>query len=150
MTHFEDVTEQLREALDNRIVGDLQAIGALDLADMARARIDQAARRFAAALCSDDDSIAAQTVIDLAGVAWPEDPEPGWWRTPLGLAVGRSVGADTALSVSRSVAGAMLGVTKGTVDSMIARKNGSGLERHPDGGITMSSVLALLARRHQQ
>ncbi|MFD3592601.1 hypothetical protein ACFWU5_07705 [Nocardia sp. NPDC058640] len=84
-------------------------------------------------------------MIDLAGVAWPDDVEPAWWRTPVGRAVGRSVGMiDEADSVSQTVAAAMLGVAPGTVASMMSR--GCDLDRHPDGGITRASVIARIQR----
>ncbi|TDP28419.1 hypothetical protein [Nocardia ignorata] len=143
-TTLDAVAEQLAESLDNYIVGALEAIGALDLAAMTRDRIAQTSPHLAAQLCSEDDDIAAQTVIDLAGVAWPDDPEPSWWRTPVGRAVGRSVGADLADAVSHSVAAAMLGIAPGTVSTMMAR--GCDLDRHPDGGITKASVIARIAR----
>ena len=139
------VADQLAGALDNYIVGALEAIGALDLAAMTRERIAETAPTLAASLCSDDDEVAAQTVIDLAGVAWPEEPEPVWWRTPVGRMVGRSVGRDDTESVSYSVAAAMLGVATGTVKSMMARER-TDLDRHPDGGLTRASVLARIAR----
>ncbi|MFD5179333.1 hypothetical protein ACFWM1_26235 [Nocardia sp. NPDC058379] len=129
------VADQLAEALDNYIVGALEAIGALDLAVAARERIAATAPVLAASLCGDDDLVAAQTVIDLAGVAWPERPEPVWWRTPVGRMVGRSVGREDTESVSYSVAAAMLGVATGTVKSMMAREH-TDLDRHPDGGLT--------------
>ena len=143
-TTLDAVAAQLADTLDNHIVGSLEAIGALDLAAMVRDRIDQTAPRLAAQLCSDDDHIAAQTVIDLAGIAWPDDPEPAWWRTPVGRAVGRSVGADLSNAVSHSVAAAMLGIAPGTVSTMMAR--GCDLDRHPEGGITKASVIARIAR----
>ncbi|MFF2088643.1 hypothetical protein ACFVVM_33070 [Nocardia sp. NPDC058176] len=140
------VAEQLTDELDNHVVGALEAIGALDLAKMTRARIAEIAPRLAADLCSADDRVAAQTVIDLAGIAWPDDPDPSWWRTPLGRAVGRSVGSTYTDAVSYSVAAAMLGVATGTVKSIMSRDGGADLDRHPDGGITKASVLARIAR----
>lgn len=83
-------------------------------------------------------------MTDLAGVLWDVDPEPQWWRTPLGLAVARSVGRDDTVSVSRSVAAAMLNVHPGTVAQWAHRGK---LGRHPDGGIQLASVLKFLIER---
>jgi hypothetical protein len=52
-----------------------------------------------------------------------------------------------AEAVTQSVAGAMLGVTRGTIVQMLARGGAHQLERHPDGGIVMASVLREIDRR---
>ena len=66
-----------------------------------------------------------------------------WWRTPLGRVCARSLGHDTADAVTHSTAAAMLGIKVGSVGPMVHRGY---LDRHPDGGVTRSSVLARLAR----
>lgn len=96
----------------------------------------------------DDDRLAAQTCIDVMCVLWPHAaPEDcgraDWWQTPLGRLCARSLGRDGAEEVSHSVAAAMLGVTRGTVAQLVHRGT---LDRHPDGGVLRSSVLARIAR----
>lgn len=107
------------------------------------------ARRLVAQLEQEgDDRLAAQTCIDLMCVLWPHAaPEDcgraDWWQTPLGRLCARSLGRDDARAVSHSVAAAMLGVTRGTVAQLVHRGT---LDRHSDGGVLRSSVLARLAR----
>ena len=139
-----EVEQQLYDALEQRVVGALEALGLLDLADEARRRLDSTVPVLAAQLVQDgDDRLSAQTVIDLAGVAWDIDPAPEWWHTPLGRLVARSVGCEDSEVVSHSVAAAMLGVHRGTISQLVHRGT---LDRHPDGGVARASVLARLAR----
>jgi hypothetical protein len=139
-----EVTDQLADDLDARVVGALEALGWLDLAEIARKRLPDTAALLAAQLAQDeDDRLSAQTVIDLAGVAWDVNPDPAWWQTPVGRLVARSVGRDDTEAVTQEVAGAMLGVTRGTVSQLLSRGT---LDRHPDGGVARASVLARLVR----
>lgn len=139
------VAKQLRDALDAGIVSNLITLGWWDLADLARERLEPTARRLASQLAQDeDDRLAAQTVIDLAGLAWESDPSAQWWRTPLGRLVARSLGHQDTEAVTQSVAAAMLGVTRGTIAQLVARGT---LERHPDGGVSRASVLKRIAAR---
>lgn len=102
-----------------------------------RQRATSAARMLARQLASGDDRLAAQTAIDLASAILPEEIPDDWWATPLGRLVAQSVGHPSAEAVSFSVAGAMIGVSKGRVQQLVADGR---LERHPDGGITSTSV----------
>lgn len=108
-------------------------------------RVAEHAGMWAAQLASDDDRLAARTVIDLGCVLWPTGTEPPaeWWRTPLGRAFARSLGTDDTEAVTHSVAAAMLGVTKGTIAQLVHRGT---LDRHPDGGVLRASVMQRLAR----
>lgn len=137
--------EQVAAELDQAAWPLVSLLGT-DLADLARERVAVQARVLAAQLAQDsDDRLAAQTVIDLMAVLWPRcDPDPEWWRTPLGRAVARSAGREGSEAITYSVAAAMLGVHPGTVAQMAHRGN---LEKHPEGGITRASVLARLARQ---
>jgi hypothetical protein len=111
----------------------------LELVDQ---RVHASAVVWAASLLGDDDKLAAQTVIDLMMLLWPNsDPTTDWWRTPLGHAVARSVGHPTAEVVSYSVAGAMLGCTKQNVGKLVQAGR---LDRGPNGGVTTQSVRAAL------
>lgn len=140
-TAEETAAEQLADALDAELASGLAAVGWTDLADLARARIWATANRLAAQLDPSDEHLAAQTVIDCAGHLWPVDPEPEWWRTPLGRLVARSVGRDDA-AVTQSEAAAMLGVTRGTIAQLVSRGT---LARHPAGGVDRAAVLARMA-----
>lgn len=141
----ESAARQLHDALDAGVVNDLMTLGWWDLADAARERLAATAQRLAAQISQDeDDRLAAQTVIDLAGVAWEIDPPAEWWRTPLGRLVARSVGRDDSEAVTQSVAAAMLGVTRGTIAQLVARGT---LDRHPEGGVSRASVLKRIVAR---
>ena len=139
----ETAASQLGDALDGELVTALVAVGWTDLAELARPRIWDTATRIAAQLSSDDEHLAAQTVIDCAGHLWPADPEPEWWRTPLGRLVARSVGGEDA-SVTQAEAAAMLGVTRGTIAQLVSRGT---LARHPDGGVDRAAVIARMLAR---
>ena len=102
-------------------------------------RIRSNAPMWAAQLTDDDDRLAAQTVIDLMAVL--PDPEPQWWRTPLGRVVAASVGTEDAEAVRASVAAAMLGISPSRVHDLAGRGK---LDRHPDGGIVRASVMRRL------
>lgn len=102
-------------------------------------RIRAGAPTWAAQLTRDDDRLAAQTVVDLMAVLG--DPEPSWWRTPLGRAVAASVGTEDAEAVRASAAAAMLGISPGRVHQLA---DAGKLDRHPDGGIVRASVMRRL------
>ena len=79
--------------------------------------------------------------------AAPEDcGQARWWLTPLGrrcaAALSRREDAFEE-SVTHETAAAMLGVARGTIATMVSRGN---LDRHTDGGVLRSSVLARLGR----
>lgn len=147
MSFAEQVADQLAEELAGAMVALAGIAGPVEMAAWPAAMAD-AGRRLALSLCSDDDREAAAAAADVMAALWPHvDPEEvdraDWWRTPLGRAVARTAGQDDE-QVSRSVAAAMLGVHPGTVAQMAARGN---LDRHPDGGILRSSVLAKIHAR---
>lgn len=141
--------EQLVDELE-RILWPLAALDVSPGALVAEQRdTERVARRLVAQLAqTDDDRLAAQTVIDLMVVLWPhaapEDcGQAGWWRTPLGRLCARSLGREDAEEVSHAVAAAMLGVSRGTVAQLVHRGT---LDRHHDGGVLRSSVLDRIAR----
>lgn len=118
-----------------------------DLQSLVDERIRERAPMWAAILTGDDDDERAELVQDILVALWGDgDPPPGWWSTPLGRACAMSLGHDTSEAVSRSVAGAILGVHRGTIDRLVHRGR---LERHPDGGLTRASVLAYLIGRRK-
>lgn len=118
-------------------------------ADPLRSQITAVARTVAAQLAQhDDDRLSAQTCIDLMCALWPHAaPEDvgraDWWRTPLGRLCARSLGREDAETVTQHVAAAMLGVTRGTVSTMVTRGT---LPQGPDGGVLRSAVLARIGR----
>ncbi|MCB1290778.1 MAG: hypothetical protein KDB45_04510 [Mycobacterium sp.] len=142
-TAEDTAVEQLADALAAELVDALSAVGWTDLADLARARIWATAERLAAQLDPSDEHVAAQTVIDCAGHLWPVDPEPEWWRTPLGRLVALSVGREDA-AVTQAEAAAMLGVTRGTIAQLVSRGT---LARHRDGGVDRAAVFARMLTR---
>ena len=141
------LTEQLADDLAQAISAWAGIIGP-NLTLEVDARVETITPVLAAQLASDDDRLAAETVIDIMSALWPRGaPETvgraDWWQTPVGRACARSLGCNDAESVTYSVAAAMLGVTKGTVSQMMSR---GALDRHPDGGVLRASVLRRLAR----
>lgn len=133
------------DELDRALVGPVRSLLGFDLADLLTERVEARAPMLAAQLAQDDDDrLAAETVIDLLPAIWGQaDPDPDWWRTPLGRLCARSLGRADAEAVTHSVAAAMLGVHRGTVSQLVHRRT---LDRHPDGGITRASVLMRLSR----
>lgn len=111
------------------------------------ARADDLARELAATIEGGDEQAAVYAIARLIGALYPSDgpfdPPADWWRTPLGRATARRMGHPAAHSVSYSVAGAMLGVTKQGVHDLVRRGK---LTKDADGGVTTESVRARLNR----
>lgn len=144
-----DPALQIVDELDRTLAGPVGSLLGLDLSQQISQRILVRAPMLAAQLSEGaDDRLAAQTVIDLMTALWPHaSPEhvghADWWRTPVGRLCARSLGRDDAEAVTQHVAGAMLGVTRGTIAQMLARGT---LDRHPDGGVLRASILQRLGR----
>lgn len=144
----DEIAAHLLERMRLRILSPLTTLVGLDLIDLIDPRLKSAARRLAQQMLSDDEREAAQTVIDVMALLWPdtdpEDEDPTWWHTPLGQQVARSIGEDnTAVTYRR--AATMLGVQRGTVSKWVQRGT---LDRHPDGGVRLGSVLERLHPRN--
>lgn len=145
-TAHEALAEQLRSDIGAVAWGLTALLGPDEATRVLDAKISARAPMWASQLLADDDKLAAQTVIDLMNVLWPTntEPPPEWWSSPLGQAAARSIGHHGAETVSYSVAGAMLGCSKQYVSKLVA---GGKLERGTEGGVTTSSVRALLRAR---
>lgn len=145
------VVSQIADELDRALAGPVSAVLGLDLSQQLSERILARAPMLAAQLSQDvDDRLAAETVIDLMNVLWPHAaPEhvgrADWWLTPVGRLCARSLGRSDSESVTQHVAAAMLGVTRGTIATLLARGT---LARHPDGGVLRASVMQRLVRLH--
>jgi hypothetical protein len=142
-----ELAEQLRAEI-GAVVGATVALFGPSAAHL-EAQLDVCALLWASQLLSDDDKLAAQTVIDLVCVRWPNGTEPptDWWGTPFGRAVAASVGHPTSDVVSYSVAGAMLGCSKQYIQRMADRGD---LVRGGDGyGVTVESVRDRIRRDRQ-
>lgn len=140
-----DVAEQIHEEIGAIVTAVESLLGPTSgpLATQLQVR----AETWAAQILSDDDDTAAQTVIDLMCVRWPDSTTPPheWWGTPLGRAVAASTGYDGATVVSHSIAAAMLGCTRQRVGKLVEEKL---LERGPDGhGVTTASIRARIRSR---
>ena len=116
--------------------------------DTLRRTVRARAQDWAARMLDGDDQVAANMIMRLVSTLYPGDapfdPPAEWWRTPLGQVAVRRVGHPSARSVSYSVAGAMLGITRQGVHDLVTRGK---LDRHPDGGVTPESVRARLNRQ---
>jgi hypothetical protein len=134
-----DLAAQLRDELSQRAWNWAALLG-LDWHDITVERIAGRVGMLAHQLRSaeNEDRLAAETAQDVMMALWPEeDPPPEWWSTPLGRAIAASYGLPGAEAVSASVAAAMLGVSRGRIYQLLG---GGKLERHPDGGVTATSV----------
>lgn len=143
----DQVAAQLRSEL-GAAASALAALAGPDAAIEWPHTLEARAGLYAAQLCQDgDDRLAAQTVIDVMNALWPHGSpdtlDPGWWRTPLGRMCARSLGHDDSDAVTHSVAAAMLGIGRSSIDWEIRKGR---LDRHPDGGVLRSSVLQRIGR----
>lgn len=134
------LTEELRDRM--------YPIAALDQPD-AIIHVESEAARIAQRtidpLMASDDKIAGDTVDAVMAALWPvSDPDHDWWRTPTGRICARSIGHQTTDAVTHSIAGAILGINPKSIGQMVNRGH---LERHPDGGVTLASVLLRLDQR---
>jgi len=116
--------------------------------DLLRTQIARASADMAAQLTSADDQVVAQIVIDIQTTFWPtSDPDPDWWDTPIGHMSLRSIGADNAPSWTHAVAAAKIGCRRESIARYVQRRK---LDRHPDGGVTIPSVLTYVDRMNQK
>jgi hypothetical protein len=135
---------QLLAEIEGRFLAPLDALlgGDASLAALRR-RVDADAQTWAAQILGPDQALARSAALRALAVVQPSDPDPSWWRTPFGEAVVRLVGHPARASVSRSVAGAMLGITRQGVQDLVNRGK---LARHPDGGVSVASIRDRAAR----
>ncbi|MBE1531221.1 hypothetical protein [Actinomadura algeriensis] len=145
--HVELVAE-LAGLLETRLLDPLEILLASgELLEPVRDRLRVEAEVWAAQLLGPDRERAAGTAARLIAALFPGDapfdPPAAWWRTALGRAVARVTGHPSAVAVSYSTAGAMLGITRQGVHDLVKRGK---LGRHPDGGVTSSSVRDRLNR----
>lgn len=99
-------------------------------------------------LAGTNTGAAARTWTALQAVLWPQGaPEqvgrPDWWTTPLGRLCAHTAATTEDDGISYATAAAMLGVHRGTISQLVARGS---LDRHPDQGVSRTSVLHRLAR----
>lgn len=85
----------------------------------------------------------AQAVVD---ALWPSGTTPPneWWGTPLGRLVARWLVVDDTTPLTYAAAAEMLGVTRGTVGTLVSRGT---LAKHSAGGVKRSAVMERLARQ---
>ncbi|ALG14532.1 hypothetical protein AOZ06_03725 [Kibdelosporangium phytohabitans] len=110
-----------------------------------RGRCERAAESWAARLHGPNGTYAVASII---GALYPSDeafnPPAGWWRTPLGQVTLLRMGYPGREAVPYSLAGAMLGVTRQGVHDLVTRNK---LARHPDGGVTVTSIRERIQQR---
>jgi hypothetical protein len=137
-----ELVDQLVRTIDIRLLDPLEILldgddGVDALRTVVRVRAETWARR----LLDEDDREVVGTVARILATLYPGDcpfdPPLDWWGTPLGRVMARRVGHPTAASVSYTVAGAMLGITRQGVHDLVSRGK---LTRHPEGGVLASSV----------
>lgn len=145
--HWAAVVDQLRDELTARLVLPLSELAGGDLHALLAPRVAAASEQAALALV--DPSAAPGAARTVMYALWGQSDIPGsWWQTPAGALVAGAMASDaTGERVTHAQAAAMLGVTRGTIAQLTSRGT---LERHPDGGVDLASVLNRIARRHGQ
>ncbi|BCJ29981.1 hypothetical protein [Actinocatenispora sera] len=143
----DDLRRQLTEVVGTRLLDPLEILLDGDrTVDTLRTRVYEQTQVWTVQLLGPDGRQARFTAARLVATLYPDDaafdPPAAWWATPLGRVVARRVGHPGAHHVSYAVAGAMLGVTRQAVHDLIQRGK---LDRHPDGGVRVTSVRARLS-----
>jgi hypothetical protein len=131
------LAQQLMAVMGSRLLDPLEILLDDPVEDL-RARCERAAESWAARLLGPDAGYAIASII---GALYPGDsafdPPVDWWGTPLGQVVLLRMGFPGREAVSYPIAGAMLGVTRQGVHDLVTRDK---LARHPDGGVTVTSI----------
>ena len=111
-----------------------------------RHRIDERAAALATTLTGADRAGAATTASAIMGVLFPGGLEPphGWWRTPLGRACAVHCADHHPRRIQANVAAEILGVGPSRIYQLV---DAGKLEKHPDGGVTRSSVMQRVAQQ---
>ncbi len=145
VTTGDPLVEQIVRLLDIRLLDPLEILLEGDDAVAALRQIVRLrASRWAARLRDGDQQAAIRLVSTLYPGDRPFDPPAEWWSSPLGRAVALGVGHPSARSVSYTVAGAMLGITRQGVHDLVRRGK---LPRHEDGGVPADAVRDRLRRQ---
>jgi hypothetical protein len=140
------LAQQLITVMSTRLLDSLEILLDDPLMDV-RARCERAAHVWAARLTGPNATYAIGSVI---GALYPSDvfdPPAEWWQTPLGRVVLSQMGFPGREAVSYAVAGAMLGMTRQGVHDLVTRHK---LGRHPDGGVTVTSIQERVKLRGQK
>jgi hypothetical protein len=141
------LAQQLMTVISSRLLDPLEILLDDPVVDV-RARCERAAQVWAARLVEPD---AAYAVASIIGALYPSDdvfdPPAEWWQTPLGRVVLSQVGFPGREAVSYAVAGAMLGMTRQGAHDLVTRNK---LGRHPDGGVTVTSIQERIQLRGQK
>lgn len=96
-------------------------------------------------------SKASRTAVQVMAALWPHGyPEtvgrPEWWRSPLGVAVGKALPYDHDEAVTHQTASEMLDLHRGTIRNLI---DADQLERHHETrGVIRSSVINRIVTLH--
>jgi hypothetical protein len=141
MTHETAVAQLIDEI--GAIATAMAALLGPDLVTVLTDRADQTAPRLVAELA--DGGLGDETAADVLALLWPHsDPDPAWWRTPLGLLIAPHwAGHQDDAGWTQAEAAEALGVTRGTVAQLIARGT---LDRAEGGRASVASVIARLCR----
>lgn len=91
-----------------------------------------------------DSGVARPVVLGCCGTT---NPQPAWWRTPLGLLCARHFLNDQR-TVTRRVAAEILGISPGTLSPLLARGN-TRLRRFGSGELVLGSVFEELVHRSE-
>lgn len=143
-----ELADELLRLIERRIVDPLEILfGSDEQVRPVRDQLRIETEVWAAQLLGRDNKLAVHTAARLVAALFPGDrpfdPPDAWWGTALGRVVARRVGHPGRDAVPFSAAGAMLGITRQGVHDLVKRAK---LDRHPDGGVTTSSIHARLNR----
>ena len=137
------LVRQLEQELERRLLAPLSLLfdegAAAGSVEAMRRQAAADVQMWAAQLLGPDEELAVAVARRLLAALYPDGfaVPSAWWGTPLGQVVARRLGHPHAASVTRTVAGAMLGITRQAVQDLINRGK---LDRHPDGGVSVASV----------
>ena len=146
MTETGPLARQLMSIMGNRLLDPLEILLDDPVSEL-RARCEWAALQWADRLLGPEANFAIATIIGaLYPGDGPFDPPADWWQTPLGRVVLLRMGFPGREAVSYAVAGSMLGVTRQAVHDLVTRGK---LARHPDGGVTVTSIRERIQLRGQ-
>nr|WP_232328251.1 hypothetical protein [Kibdelosporangium sp. MJ126-NF4]CEL19398.1 hypothetical protein [Kibdelosporangium sp. MJ126-NF4]CTQ94803.1 hypothetical protein [Kibdelosporangium sp. MJ126-NF4] len=131
------LAQQLIAIMGSRLLDPLEILLDDPVTDL-RERCERAAESWAARLLGPDGTFAVASIV---AALYPGDgvfdPPADWWQTPLGQVTLLRMGYPGREAVSYALAGAMLGITRQGVHDLVTRDK---LARHPDGGVTVTSI----------
>lgn len=139
----DDLTSQLREELSGQIGHWALLAGAATgrhLHEAINTELPHIAHGLAAGTAPPG---TAQAIV---AIIWCGQPPTAWWQTPAGRACAAQLAPHAQGTVTYAVAAAMLGVTRGTVQTLVQRERLTRVA--PGNSICLASVLNRIATQN--